>query len=322
MLATRTTTGSGAAVTHTACGLSARAIRRATIAFSSRSLSLCSSCSPRWSSTAGSALRPSRPGERHGARPLALAAHQQLGAGGHERRVAAADREHVAGRERLPQHAEHRAPGSWSIGRVDLDLAREHDLLELAGPDPLHRAARPPPRSAPAASGWTPSRCRPAPGSSSGSGGVRSSPSRRRARSRRSSTVSSGATSRLSVSAPGRPCAASETSGTTSDAGANPCQRGEPAAVGREREPADRDQPRSGRTGAVVGDRRLRPARASGPQPARTGRAPRPRAPAPIRSPPARSRRDRAARGRTTARPAGARPRRARSGRRPGRPAR
>ena len=61
MFATRTSAGSGAAVTHTECGRSARAIRRTTIAFSSRSLSLWSSCSPRWSSTAGSALRREEP---------------------------------------------------------------------------------------------------------------------------------------------------------------------------------------------------------------------------------------------------------------------
>ena len=61
MLATRTSAGSGAAATHTACGRSARSIRRATIAFSSRSFSLRSSCSPRWSSTAGSALRRVEP---------------------------------------------------------------------------------------------------------------------------------------------------------------------------------------------------------------------------------------------------------------------
>ena len=61
MLATCTSTGSGAAVTHTECGRNARAIRRTTISFSSRSLSLCSNCSPRWSSIAGSALRRAEP---------------------------------------------------------------------------------------------------------------------------------------------------------------------------------------------------------------------------------------------------------------------
>ena len=53
-------TGDGVAsgaVTHTLWGRSARAMRRATIACSSRSLSERSSCSPRCASTAGSALR-------------------------------------------------------------------------------------------------------------------------------------------------------------------------------------------------------------------------------------------------------------------------
>ena len=61
MLAIRATTGSSAAVTHTLTGRSARTMRRVTIACSSRSLSERSSCSPRWSSTAGSALRRVEP---------------------------------------------------------------------------------------------------------------------------------------------------------------------------------------------------------------------------------------------------------------------
>ena len=61
MFAIRTITGSGAVVTHTLCGRSARSIRRATISCSPRSLSERSSCSPRWSSTDGSALRRVEP---------------------------------------------------------------------------------------------------------------------------------------------------------------------------------------------------------------------------------------------------------------------
>jgi len=57
MLAMRTSSGSGGAVAHTARERRMRRIRRATIACSSRSLSERRSCSPRWSSTAGSALR-------------------------------------------------------------------------------------------------------------------------------------------------------------------------------------------------------------------------------------------------------------------------
>ena len=61
MLATLTTSGSGAVSTQTACGRSLRTMRSATIRCSRRFLSLRSSCSPRWSSTAGSELRRVEP---------------------------------------------------------------------------------------------------------------------------------------------------------------------------------------------------------------------------------------------------------------------
>ena len=61
MFAIFTITGSSAAATHRLCGRSARSMRRATIACSARSLSERSSCSPRWSSTDGSALRRVEP---------------------------------------------------------------------------------------------------------------------------------------------------------------------------------------------------------------------------------------------------------------------
>ena len=58
-------------------------------------------------------------GERERADAVALAAHQQLGAGGDQRRVAAPDAEHEAGGELLAQHAEHRrrvirSAGAWT----------------------------------------------------------------------------------------------------------------------------------------------------------------------------------------------------------------
>ncbi len=61
MLATLTISGSAAASTQTACGRRARTMRSETIRCSRRSLSLRSSCSPRWSSTAGSELRRVEP---------------------------------------------------------------------------------------------------------------------------------------------------------------------------------------------------------------------------------------------------------------------
>ena len=69
MFATLISTGSGSASTQTECGRSVRAIRRATIACSSRFLALCISCSPRWSSTAGSALRRVEPASATHATP-------------------------------------------------------------------------------------------------------------------------------------------------------------------------------------------------------------------------------------------------------------
>ena len=139
MLATLTTAGSSGAVTQTACGRSVRAIRRATIACSSRSLAEPSSCSPRWSSTAGSAERRIEPASATRRRAQPLAPHQQLRRGGHERAVAAAGAEHEAGAEGGAQDPERRGR-VVRRGRVDRDLAGEHDLLERARADALDGA--------------------------------------------------------------------------------------------------------------------------------------------------------------------------------------
>ena len=138
MLAIRATTGSSAAVTHTLTGRSARTMRRVTIACSSRSLSERSSCSPRWSSTAGSALRRVEPASASVPGAQAVAAHEQLGAGGDERALAAPRAEGEARREGLAQDAEH-GRGVVRARRVDLDLAREDDLVQRPGADALDR---------------------------------------------------------------------------------------------------------------------------------------------------------------------------------------
>jgi hypothetical protein len=78
----------------------------------------------------GAAAR--RAGQGHRARPQPVAAHEQLGAGGDERRVAAAGAEDEARRERLAQDAEH-GSGVVRARRVDLDLAGEHDLVQAPG---------------------------------------------------------------------------------------------------------------------------------------------------------------------------------------------
>ena len=138
MLATRTSEGSGSAVTHTEWGLSTRAIRRATIAFSSPILLAVQKLLAEMVVDRRIGAAPRRSGERDRARSLALAAYQQLRAGREERRLAAADGEHVARGERLAQHADD--GGGIMVDRgVDLDLARQHDLLQFARPDPLHR---------------------------------------------------------------------------------------------------------------------------------------------------------------------------------------
>ena len=80
-----------------------------------------------------------RAGQRDRRGPLALAAHQQLRRGGDERGVAAAGAEHEAGAERGAQHAED-GGGVVRRRRVDGDLAREHDLLEVARADALDGA--------------------------------------------------------------------------------------------------------------------------------------------------------------------------------------
>src|SRR3954469_6157999 len=150
MLATLTISGSGAASTQTACGRRARTMRSATIRCSRRSLSLRSSCSPRWSSTAGAELRrggaggvrdggvgasAGRAGEGDGGDAGAGAPDQQLGAGPDEGGLRGAAAEAEAGGELLAHGAEDRS-GIMGGGGGDDDLAGEHDLGELAGGDP------------------------------------------------------------------------------------------------------------------------------------------------------------------------------------------
>ena len=69
---------------------------------------------------------------------MSLPAHEQLGAGRDEGGLAPPDAEHEAGGELLPQHPEHRRRVIRSRS-VHLDLAGEHDLLELACRDQLER---------------------------------------------------------------------------------------------------------------------------------------------------------------------------------------
>ena len=270
MFATLTISGSSLTVTQTACGRRARAMRRTTIACSSRSLSERISCSPRWSSTAGSAERRVEPGERDGRGAQPLAAHEQLRRGGDERGVAAADAEDVAGGEPRAQHAERRR-GVVRGRRVDGDLAREHDLLEGPGADALDgprdrrlvvlgrrdrgdpvAARRAPGRAAAAARGAA----------------------RRRAPTSRSTTcsgTSSGATSAASVRRTSRPRRASESSGTIRSPAAKPAQCGASPPSGAKAKPPTATSPApAGPSGASASAR----ARQLAPLGGRAGEAP------------------------------------------------
>ena len=83
-----------------------------------------------------------RAGERYGGDTGAAAAEQELGAGAEEGALGGSDAEAEAGREQVAQGAE----GDRRIVRgrsLDRDLAREHDLLELAGADSLDRPGDP-----------------------------------------------------------------------------------------------------------------------------------------------------------------------------------
>ena len=99
-------------------GSSVRSIRATTMRCSSRSLALCSSRSPRWSSTAGSALRRVEPASATVLSARALAAHQQLRAGADEGDVGRADA--VAEAARVSRRAARRrpAPGRTAARRV------------------------------------------------------------------------------------------------------------------------------------------------------------------------------------------------------------
>ena len=138
MLATLTTSGSGAVSTQTECGRRRRTIRSETIRCSRRFLSLRSSCSPRWSSTAGSELRliepasatvetpaPERRTRSSGLAPMKAASG-----------VPTQKQKQEGNCSRIAPKA---AAGSWAAGRLDDDLAGDDDLAHLPRLDPLGR---------------------------------------------------------------------------------------------------------------------------------------------------------------------------------------
>ena len=121
-----------------------RSMRRVTIACSSRSLSERSSCSPEVVVDGGVGARRVEPASATVLAALALAPHEQLGARGEERRVAARRRRTRSSRGTPRAARRCTAAGSCGRGAWHLDLAREHDLLEPPGADPLDGRARRP----------------------------------------------------------------------------------------------------------------------------------------------------------------------------------
>ncbi len=84
----------------------------------------------------------SRAGERHGLGARPAPADEELGARADERRLRGADAEAVARGKELAERAEERCRVVRSR-RLGAHLARQDDLLELAGADALDGAARP-----------------------------------------------------------------------------------------------------------------------------------------------------------------------------------
>ena len=156
--------------------------------------------------------------------------------------------------------------------RVHAHLARQHDLLELAGADPLHRA----PHRLLVVRGRRrarhPRRARPGRGRAAASSPGRSSVEPRERR-QRSAIVPTGT---VTVSRASPPRRASETSGSTSCAGANDAHSGVRPPSGANAKPPTNTGPGAGQVdaGRPPASRGRAPRSALG-RVARTGRAPR-----------------------------------------------
>ena len=115
MLATLITSGSAAASTQTECGRRMRTMRSETIRCSRRFLSLRRSCSPRWSSTAGSELRRIEPAR---ATVETLAPERRTSSSGLAPKKAASGvpQQKQKQEENCSRMAPNRAAGSWAAG--------------------------------------------------------------------------------------------------------------------------------------------------------------------------------------------------------------
>ena len=258
------------------------------------------------------------PGQRHALGPRALAAHQQLRARSQEGQLRRADAEAVAGREHLAQAAEDRRRVERR-GRVHPHLAGEHDLLELARSDPLHRRGPPPPRSGRAAAPRPRASAPPGRGRAAASaraparraGPARARPGPPAPRPRPPRRSPSGAPRRPAAPAPPRAARAAP-------ARARPTRASLPPSGAKAKPPVSTGPAAAGRPGSAAGSsasvRRARfwTAQAASWKRSRPASLDHERLPQRRR---ARSRRGRAARGRRSGRSAGAPPAPPRSGR-------
>ena len=147
-------------------------MRRATIACSSRSLALLRSCSPRWSSTAGSALRRVVPAS---ATVWARWPSRRTSSSGLAPTKAASGRAHapaVAGREQLAERPEHRRRGRARAARGRAPRARARPSRARRRGCARPRAP-PPARSATAARRWRRGCAPPDPGRAAASAAAR-----------------------------------------------------------------------------------------------------------------------------------------------------
>src|SRR3954468_24379543 len=220
MFATLTISGSGAASTQTACGRRARTMRSATIRCSRRSLSLRSSCSPRWSSTAGSELRRVEPAR---ATVETLAPARRTSSSGLAPMKAASgvpqQKQKQAGN--CSRIAPKTAAGSWAAAALTI-TSRASTTLE-SSPTAIRDVA--PSTAASNSRGGRAlriSECAVGCGSSSGSGASRRRLATREASSSASrSTPSPGPATALTVRKARSPRRQIETCGSTSEAGAS-----------------------------------------------------------------------------------------------------
>ncbi len=252
MFATLTSPGSDAASTQTECRRSERSIRRTTISCSCRSLGERRSCSPRWSSTDGSALRLVEPASADGRRAGAASPHQELGARADEG-APPASRSRSRSRRESPRAGRRRAPpGSWARGastttsRASTTFSSSPALIRST-PRSTERSKR---------SGGAALAIRTSPvrsGSGSGSSASPRAPTRARSRADTAAGSVPGPTSAQSVRCVWPPARWSASSGITSRAGGNDDHCGPPPPSGAKAKPPTHTGPAP--AGSPVGSR-------------------------------------------------------------------